>query len=428
MSWYQVLNPEAAGWLTLAVLVITFGLLLYRRFNIAYVSLSAAAFLILLGVTNPATAFTRSINWDVLAIYWGYGMLAITFRESRLPAWMANRLLTRVTREKHALFFLCVLAAFLSSFMPNPVVVIMLAPLAIELASRLKTKMFPYLVALAISSNVVTTVTMIADPPALILATATGMDFLDFYWFQNKISLGTLSAAGTLVALGTLLILFRKLKNPVTISPERIEVSLGPLWLFLTSILALVMIPWQSFGVWNHQGLVGLALGLLSLTISGKRAWSMMKEFDWNTVIFLIGVFIIVAAAEEVGLLADFAGWLGHSILGSSAVYLAVFIWVSVLLSSFVDNVPYTVLMIPVCTEVARILGVNAFPLYFGMLIGTGVGGNITPVGATANVIACGMLEKRGYRVRLSEYMSISIPFSLSAVAVSHVLLQLVWL
>lgn len=109
MSWYQILNQDVARWLTLAVLAITFGLLLYRRFNIAYVSLSAAAFLILLGVTNPAKAFIESINWDVLAIYWGYGMLAIAFRESQVPAWMANRLLARVRREKHALFFLCVL-------------------------------------------------------------------------------------------------------------------------------------------------------------------------------------------------------------------------------------------------------------------------------------------------------------------------------
>jgi Na+/H+ antiporter NhaD/arsenite permease-like protein len=428
MSWYHILSPDIEKWVTLAVLTITFAFILYRRFNIAYISLVAAAFLVLAGITNPAEAFLRSVNWDVLAIYWGYGMLAIALRESKIPAWITNRVLARVKKEKHALLFLCILAMVLSSFMANPVVVIMLAPLAIEIATKLKSSLFIYLVALAISSNVVTTVTMVADPPALILAGATGMDFLDFYWFQSKVSLGTLSIVGALIALLILLFRFWRLNKEVIITKETIKVSYTPLVLFLLSVSVLAFIPWKHLGDWNHPGLVGLILGSLSLALRKRWARDMLKEFDWNSILFLIGIFIVVATMEKVGLLKDFSSWLGHFPLGSPTVYLAIFIWVSVGLSSFIDNVPYTVLMIPVCAEVAHILGVSPFPFYFGMLVGTGIGGNITPVGATANVLACGMLEKRGYRIELSKYLALAVPFSVSAVLIVHVLLQIIWL
>ena len=316
----------------------------------------------------------------------------------------------------------------LSSFMVNPVVVIMLAPLAIEIATRLKASLFLYLVALSVSSNVVTTVTMISDPPAIILATSTGMSFLDFYWFQGRIGLGTLSVIGIGIALSTLLFQFRKLNNTVDIKEEDIKVTYGPLVLFLLSVLALAFIPWNSLGVWNHPGLVGFGLGILSMIMGRGNVKQMVKDYDWYTLVFLIGIFIVVEAINSIGLLTDFTHWLGSTGLQSTSIYLAIIVWASVAISSFIDNVPYTVLMIPVCAGVAQTLGVSPFPFYFGMLVGTGIGGNITPVGATANVIATGMLEKRGYRVTLGKFMAISVPFSVSAVLAVHVLLQLFWL
>jgi Na+/H+ antiporter NhaD/arsenite permease-like protein len=428
MSWYHIFSASAEKWVTLAVLAVTFVLILYRRFNIAYVSLATAGFLVLTGITSPAQAFSMSVNWDVLAIYWGYGMLAIAFRQSKVPAWIANRVLVKVRNEKQALLFLCVLAMLLSSFMANPVVVMMLAPLAIEMATKLKTSLFLYLVALAVSSNIVTTVTMIADPPAMILATTTGMDFLDFYWFQGKISLGTLSVIGILVAILVLLLQFRKLNKLVSITREQIRVSLSPSVLLISSILALALIPWNHLGAWNHPGLVGLGLGIFSLATAKGYTRGMLKEFDWNTIAFLIGIFIVVATAANIGLLKDFAVWLGHTGMSSPTVYLAIFVWISVALSSFIDNVPFTVLMLPVCAGVAQTLGISPYPFYFGMSVGTGIGGNLTPVGATANVLACGMIEKMGHKVQFSKYLGIAGPISISAVLIIHILLQSIWL
>ena len=422
MEWYHLFSPIVEKWVAFAVLAIAFALILHRKVNIALISLPAAGGLIMLGLVAPDYAFLQGVEWEVLGIYWGYGMLAIALRESKLPSWIAVFILSRIKTEKYVLLFLCVLAAVLSSFMANPVVVIMLAPLVIEVADRLKASLFLYLVGLAISSNVVTTVSMVADPPSLILAMKTGMRFLDFYWFQGKVGLGTLSVVGIAAALLTLLLQFRAMTRIVNIEKENGKIaSFIPLIIFIASIAAL------SLPYWN-PGIVGLLVGFLSLAFGWKYARSMLVEFDWNSIFFLIGIFIVIATVEQVGLLRDFADWMARTGLKSPTVYLAIFVWISVALSSFIDNVPYTVLMIPVCAYTAQNLGMNPFPFYFGMLVGTGIGGNITPVGATANVLACGMLEKRGYKIELGKYMAISIPFSVAAVLAGHILLQLTWL
>jgi len=201
MDWYQFLSADTAKWVTLAVFIVTFAFILYRRFNIAYVALIAAGTVILLGIVNPADALLEGINWDVLAIYWGFAILAFALRESQIPAWIANEVLARTSKERYALLFLCAIAMVLSCFIANPEVVLILAPLAFAMADKMNGDIFTYMIALAISSNVVTTVTMVADPPALIMAGETGMSFFEFYWFQNKLSLGTISVGGILAAL-----------------------------------------------------------------------------------------------------------------------------------------------------------------------------------------------------------------------------------
>lgn len=430
MTWYSFLDPQIAKWITLGVFVIAYVIILWRKFNIAYVALVAAAVLILLGITNPAQAFFRDVNWDVLAMYWGYSMLSFDFLESKVPALIVNQALSRVKKEKYAILFLCVMAMVLSSAMPNPVVVVMLAPIAIEMSEKLKGSLFLYMIALCISANVVTTVTMISDPPALILALTTGMKFLDFYWFQGKIGLGTISVIGISLALLTLVVQFRKLNNQVSIPRETMKVSWIPTGLFLASIVVLAIVPWNSVGNWNHPGLVGLALAAICLPMGASRGSfkEMIKESDATTLSFLVGIFVVVGTIQNVGLLQDFSSWLAGIGFKSPFIYFTIFTWLSVLLSGFVDNVPYTVLMIPVCMGVANALGVSPFPFYFGMLVGTGMGGNLTPVGATANCLACGILEKKGYKIELLKYMAIAVPFTIAAVLSVYILAAVTWL
>jgi len=175
-------------------------------------------------------------------------------------------------------------------------------------------------------------------------------------------------------------------------------------------------------------GIVGVAAGGAALLLNRRRFRAMFVEFDWNSFAFIMGIFVVAHSLRSTGLLREFAGLLHGAGLKTPGLAMGALIWISVAVSSFVDNVPFTVLMIPVAQDLAGLLGTSAWPLLFGMLIGTGSGGNITPVGATANVFACGFLEKHGEKVDLGRYMKISVPFTLVAVGVAHILLYIFWL
>jgi Na+/H+ antiporter NhaD/arsenite permease-like protein len=235
---------------------------------------------------------------------------------------------------------------------------------------------------------------------------------------------------GVVVALLTLLFQFHDLNNVVDIKEKKIQVTRGPLWIFILSVLALAFLPLVFVSLRDAAFVlvVGVLVGLASLYIGREMITAMNREFDWDTIWFLVGIFVVIGAVENVGLLKDFSDWLTATGLKSPTAYLAILTWMSVVISAFVDNVPYTILMIPVCSYLAQSLGVSPWPLFFGMLVGTGIGGNITPVGATANVLACGILEKRGYRINLWQYMKISLPFSVAAVLSVHMLIQWLWL
>ncbi|MEM4188777.1 MAG: SLC13 family permease, partial [Candidatus Hadarchaeum sp.] len=301
------------------------------------------------------------------------------------------------------------------------------APIAMEIARRTKSSLFLYIISIAICSNMVTTVSMIADPPAIILASEAGMSFLDFYWFQGKLGLGIISAIAAVIGLATLYLChFRKMKTKVNIEEEKIETNYLPTMVFVFGIVALALNSYLGVG----PGVIGLIVGVISVVLGFKNISKMIKEFDWNSFFFIVGIFIVIGAVEEVGILGDFARGIGGLSFNNPGLTLMILVWISVALSSFIDNVPYSVLMLPVAKNAALAMGAAglAYPLMYGTLIGTGIGGNVTPVGATANVFATGLLEKQGHRVKLKNYIKISLAPTIAAVLVAHLLLQLLWM
>ncbi|MCJ7816896.1 MAG: hypothetical protein MUP55_03485, partial [Candidatus Aenigmarchaeota archaeon] len=340
--------------IALTIFIACYYLAISRRIKLAYASLGAAGLLILFGIVSPQAAVFSAIKWDVLGIYWGFMMVSMIFTESGIPSLIASKIVRHAKKEKFAIVYICAITAFLSSFMENVGTVLMVAPIAIELSKKLKSSLFPYLVSIAISANIVTTVTMISDPPALILAIQTGMKFFDFYWFQNRLSLGVITLFGVAAALASLLVIFRHMNKAVSIKEEKIKVDYIPLAVFIAGVLALAFGPY--FGL--SPGPVGLAAGFASLIVARKKAKSMIKDFDWNSFLFITGIFVVIGSLEITGLLTDFVNGVGGLGITSPAIILAIVIWVSVAASSFMDNVPYTVLMIPECNQLASLMNI----------------------------------------------------------------------
>ncbi len=409
--------------LILPIFIACYALALSRKVKLSYVSVGSLIALIVIGVVSWQDTIFTAIQWDVLAVIWGFMMVSFIFSESKMPELIANKILTHIKVEKYALLALCSVAAFLSAFMANVAVLFLMAPVAIQMARKLGSPLFPYIVSVGVCSNMVTTTTMIADPPALILAIQTGLTPLDFYWFQGRLGLGAITTVGVVAALLTLLVIFRKMTKKIDIEPEKIKVTKLPTILFLVGVVVLALAPEFDLSL----GFVGLAVGIIAILIRWKNAKRMIVEFDWDSLIFLAGIFGVIYTLSTSGLLTDFAQGIISMGVNDPSILLAFVVWLSVGLSSFIDPNVYTVLMIPVCQQLVTFTGMSAWPLLFGTLIGTGSGANILPMGAATNVFACGLLEKNNCLVSTKEYIKIGLPLSVVAVGVSNILLWIFW-
>jgi Na+/H+ antiporter NhaD/arsenite permease-like protein len=148
---------------------------------------------------------------------------------------------------------------------------------------------------------------------------------------------------------------------------------------------------------------------------------------DWHTFFFLIGIFVLVGSLTYRGVVDDIALGITRVSGGNKFLAYSVIVWLSVVLSAFIDNIPYTVAMIPVAKIVASSLGLPQELLLFGLLIGTSLGGNITPIGASANVVAVGFLRKRGFHIKFGDFVKIGFPFTMAAVSAAYLFLWVVW-
>jgi len=273
-------DPAVAKIATLVIFITCYGLVISRKVKIAYVALVSALLLLLIllpsGAMTPQQAYD-SISWDVLGIYWGFLMLSIIFSRSGVPAHLAKHILHRAKSEGKALLALCALTAFVSSFLENVGTVLIIAPIAIEVARRTKSSLFVYLVSIAISANMVTTVSMIADPPAMILASETRMTFMNFYWFQGRLGLGIISILGAMAGLAALYFIhFRKMEKQVRIEEEKIKIDYAPSVLFIGGVLVLAMNSYIGVRV----GLIGLTIGIIALVLGRKVIREMIVDFD----------------------------------------------------------------------------------------------------------------------------------------------------
>jgi Na+/H+ antiporter NhaD/arsenite permease-like protein len=380
-------------------------------------------------VFTPLQAFS-SINFNVLGVFLGTMVLSGLFIFSGVPAHLATKLVDRSKTVGLALLAVCLLAGFISSFVENVATVLIVAPIAFEVAKKLKANPVPFLIGIAVSANLQGCATMIGDSPSIILALSSGMNFMDFFWMKGRPGITFAVESGALVSFFVLYLLFRKYKQPVI----QIEEAKVRTW-FPTCLLGLMLLSLAASSFIKDKPaytiaficLFYAAVGLAWHEIKHKESISLIRDLDWHTFFFLIGIFILVGSLTYAGIINDIAHFITVISRQDKFIAFTVIVWLSVALSAFVDNIPYVVAMIPVAKIVASSLGVAPELFLFGLLIGASLGGNITPIGASANVVAVGLLRKKGFQVSFGDFLKIGLPFTLSAVGVAYIFLWLVW-
>lgn len=388
-----------------------------------------AGVLLALTVVTPRQAFAF-INWNVMGVFFGVLVLAELLMQSNMPAVLAERLVNWAPRAWIAMLLICGLSSFISMFAENVATVLLIAPIALHTARKLDISPVPLLVGVAVCSNLQGTATLIGDPPSMILAGFTKMTFDDFFVYNGKPSIFFFVQAGALASLFVLYFFYRRYSQNIVVERTEQLRSWTPTFLMVSLIAALVV---SSFLDRDFNYLSGVlcmawaAAGLLWHSGRHGKVFKLIRTFDWDTTFFLMGIFVLVGT-----LIAT--GWIDLITRGIQAVTgqsqtaaFVVVVAMSVAVSAVVDNVPYLASMIPVAQRLAEGLHVQPQLLLFGLLIAACIGGNVTPIGASANVVTVGYLKKHGHPVGFGEFMRIGLPFTIVATAAASICLWLVW-
>jgi Na+/H+ antiporter NhaD/arsenite permease-like protein len=404
-------------------------ILLFHQYK-SIVAWIGVAVLVLLGIMPPLKLFYY-INWNILGIFWGSLVVAELFIYSRIPAYLAEIIIDRSKSLVWAIIWLSAFSGIVSAFVENIATVLIVAPIAFEVSRKLKVSPIPFILGICLSSNLQGTATLVGDPPSMILANATRMTFNDFFFFHGKPSLFFVVEFAALISLAVLYLLFRKYTQPITkVTPEKI-VSRFPGFLLLGLIGALAVtssmpgfMDYLGGTVCTIIGFIGIVWSLFSKKI---KTFHILRDTDWETFFFLAAIFALIGSLTETETTRALANAIGSFTGGNLIITYLLLVIFSVFISAFVDNVPYFAAMVGVVSILSTSYGYPLYLLLFGTIIGTTVGGNITPIGAAANIVAIGLLKKNGYKINLFDFAKVGLPFTLAAVAAAALFIWLFW-
>lgn len=396
------------------------------------IALAAAALFVALGIL-PAGGALGALNWNVLMMLTGTMATVELFIQSQMPQRMAEGLLRAVPDVRWAIVALSLFSGLISAFVDNVATVLMVAPVGLAVAKQIRTNPVPVIISIAVSSNLQGAATLVGDTTSILLAGYAGMSFNDFFWFRGRLGIFFAVEVGALLTVPVLLWLFRSERAGVT--PGRLtEVrDYVPTALLLGTVLLLIAASQFPNKPELTNGIICMALAVVGVTYEALKnrgedmLTRVLKAIDYKTLLLLSGLFMVIEGMTRAGVIDAIAG-LFVRLGGSSKLAMYVLIvGVSVLLSAFIDNIPYVATMLPVVGSISTMLGIEPYLFAFGLLIGATLGGNITPIGASANIAGIGILQKEDYRVATKDFLRIGIPFTLIAAISGAAVVWLAW-
>ena len=375
---------------------------------------------------------STGVNWQTIIFVAGMMIMVEGLAKVGFFRWMCL-LVAKLVRYKTIpiLVTFIILSGFLSMFIDSITVMLFLASVTIELAKMLKFDPVPVIIAEIFASNTGGSATMSGDPPNIIIGTALGLTFMDFV--KNT---GLIAWAGMLLAIIFFYIAGKKaLSKPVKAEANSTAQAAYPgprdaitnfrmflihTFIFLLAIVLLITHAQTGISVAS----IGVIAAVLTLIATTKDAWHIFKRTDWRTLVFFIGLFICVGGLEETGVLKALANFIGDVSGGSLLMVITIILWISAFASAIIDNIPFAATMVPVISNLA---GPNMpiAPLAWTLALGTDIGGNATPIGASANVVGTAISEREGYPIGWGRFLKYGVPSMILVVGLCWVLLFL---
>lgn len=379
---------------------------------------------------GEASESSSGINWATIIFVAGMMIMVEGMANAGFFRWLCMRIAKMVKYQVIPIYItFMVLSGILAMFIDSITVILFLAAVTIELAQLLKFNPIPMILSEIFCANLGGSATMCGDPPNIIIGTSLGYSFADF--LTNT---GVIAGISLVLMIFYFYFIFRKelkqdadkQQDPQTYPEPRSIITDKRAFgissaIFLCAVVLLVTHAQTGLTV----ATIGVFISILTLLAAGKSALKLLKKVDYKTLLFFIGLFVVVGGLEQTGTLELLAGFIETVSGGNTKVMIAIIIILSAVASAFVDNIPFAATMIPVIKSLAAMNGMDVSTLAWALAMGTDIGGSATPIGASANVVGIAVASKEGYVIGWGKYCKVMVPASVIVIAVSMVMIYL---
>lgn len=429
MEYLHALVSQNAVMVSTIILVVAYIFIAWEKISKVTIALLGGSLTLFLGLLaadrtadNLAEYFTSFIDFNVIFLLVSMMIIVHIASQSGMFTWLANEILKKTKgKPKLVLAALAIFTAVASAFLDNVTTVILIMPITFAACKLLDINPIPFLITEVFCSNIGGTATLIGDPPNIIIGSAAGFSFMDFV----RELTGVVTVI-MLVVVGFMVFVYRKdLKS----SPEKMELvsqidnsnTICDKALAIRSgiVLALVVLGFVTHDITHIPTFLAAMIGAAVLLIFEKPE-KILVEVEWNTIFFFVGLFIIIGGFEHAGGIEIMANWLLEVTKGSQQATSMIILWASGILSGIIDNIPYTATMAPMIATIEHSMGVQyANPLWWSLALGACLGGNMTMIGAAANVIVTENAQKAGYKISFMYFLKYGIIVTMISLLIS---------
>lgn len=412
--------------ISVAVFIITFIFIISEKLNRTVAAMLGAMFLMIIRLIDQTTA-TKFIDYTTIGVLVGMMIVISIIKRTGLFQYLAIKSAKMAKGDPLKIIVMFgIMTGVISAFLDNVTTVLLMIPVTIVIAKMLKLNPVPFIMSEVLSSNIGGTATLIGDPPNIMIGSEAGLGFLDF--------IVNLTPVVLIILFVTVFILRYLYRNELKVD-ENLRMQIMKLnennaivdRTLLVKSLAVLALIITGFFLHEHLGYesstVALGGATLLLLISGLQIDELLVEVEWTTIFFFISLFIIVGTLNEVGVISILANNVVNLTKGNLVLTGIVILWASAILSAFLDNIPFVATMIPLIKGLGAITGINITPLWWALSLGACLGGNGTLVGASANVVTAGVMEKEGYKITFKDFTKLGFPLMLISIVISTVYL-----
>ena len=430
MEQLHNLVQQYAVMLSATILVVAYIFIAWEKISKVTIALIGAAITLFLGLLASDKGeslqhyFINYVDFNVIFLLVSMMMIVHISARSGIFKWLANEILKATKgKPKMVLFALAVFTAIASAFLDNVTTVILVMPITFAACKKLDINPMPFLITEILCSNIGGTATLIGDPPNIIIGSAAGFSFMDF--------VRELTLIVSIIMLVTVSIMIFAFKKDLKSTPEKMEevakidnsrsIKSLPLAIRSIIVLALVILGFITHDL-THIPTYLIAMMGACILLAFEKPHKVLMNVEWNTIFFFIGLFIIIGGFEAAGGIDMMAKWLLNVAKGSQEVMAMIMLWASGILSGIIDNIPYTATMAPMLATIETIEGSNyTYPLWWCLSLGACLGGNMTIIGAAANVIVCETAGKHNHKITFMEYLKYGVTITLISLALSTI-------